>query len=287
MDGLCAHYRRRRTAIQRYTKGKLMNHILFTIKGRISAVTLAAFLLWSPALWAQGSSMSRTSSGSSGSSRSGSSGSNSPFSGSSGSSGTSTSSGFQGSVSNLSQITSTGSGRGSYGASSTTGPTSTNPFLSNYAYPQQAGLTNASSGRNSGSFGQQLYYATVSTTGNTGFSGTTATTVKVPSFYTSFGLRRDLPYTSEIGESMGGPKAPLVAVNSRLLAELRSTISRSTALSPNSNVRVSLVGDTALLQGVVADSQEARLAEGLIRVTPGVRDVRNELTVKNGNGGVR
>ena len=39
-----------------------------------------------------------------------------------------------------------------------------------------------------------------------------------------------------------------------------------------------------VLQGVVASDKERRLAEGLVRVTPGVRDVRNELVVTRPTG---
>jgi osmotically-inducible protein OsmY len=43
---------------------------------------------------------------------------------------------------------------------------------------------------------------------------------------------------------------------------------------------VEVDGQTVILKGKVPSEDERRLAEGLIRLTPGVRAVRNELIVE-------
>src|SRR5256885_7103062 len=60
----------------------------------------------------------------------------------------------------------------------------------------------------------------------------------------------------------------------------RSTLFPYTTLFRSSNPRgIEVVSDGAVvvLRGAVRDEDEARLAENMIRLTPGVRDVKNEL----------
>jgi osmotically-inducible protein OsmY len=54
-------------------------------------------------------------------------------------------------------------------------------------------------------------------------------------------------------------------------------LDRSTMLSNSRGVDVSSDGPMVVLRGSVKDEDEARLVENMIRLTPGVRDVRNEL----------
>ena len=46
-----------------------------------------------------------------------------------------------------------------------------------------------------------------------------------------------------------------------------------------STVRVEVVGTTVILRGRVADEDERRLVEGMVRLEPGVQVVQNELTI--------
>jgi len=165
-----------------------------------------------------------------------------------------------------------------------TGPTKNNPFLANYAYPQQAGMTSTGNttgrGGSSGSFGQTLYTANI--TGSTTTNQTaTASTTKVPANYNSFGMKRDLPYTTVMGPTVGGPQAQVRPNTTQLRSSLQSVVAQSQRLSPNRNVSVVMDGGTVVLQGYVDSPRDSRITEGLMRVTPGVRDVRNELQVKN------
>jgi osmotically-inducible protein OsmY len=58
---------------------------------------------------------------------------------------------------------------------------------------------------------------------------------------------------------------------------LQDVLARSTSLSPNRSIRIDVVGQVVVLRGMVPTEHDRRLAESLIRLTPGVRDVRNQL----------
>ena len=72
---------------------------------------------------------------------------------------------------------------------------------------------------------------------------------------------------------------PRPILPSQLQADLRATLDRSTAIKNAKGIQVQVEGQTAVLRGTVGDEDERRMAEGLVRLTPGVRQVRNELQV--------
>src|SRR5437660_852477 len=53
-------------------------------------------------------------------------------------------------------------------------------------------------------------------------------------------------------------------------ADLQAILSRSSALSRPGSLRVEAVGDVIVLRGKVADEDERRLVEGMVRLEPGV-----------------
>lgn len=59
---------------------------------------------------------------------------------------------------------------------------------------------------------------------------------------------------------------------------VRDVVVRSSMLSNPAGVQVATEGRVVVLTGAVKDEDEARLVEGMVRLTPGVQDVRNELT---------
>ena len=62
-------------------------------------------------------------------------------------------------------------------------------------------------------------------------------------------------------------------------ADLRGMLDRSTAIANPAGVQVAMGTDGAVvLRGAVRDEDEARTVEGMVRLTPGVRAVKNELT---------
>ncbi len=67
---------------------------------------------------------------------------------------------------------------------------------------------------------------------------------------------------------------------SQLQSDLRGIIDRSTTLKDPSAIQVVIEDQVVVLRGRVADEDEKRLVEGIIRLTPGVRMVKNELDAR-------
>jgi hypothetical protein len=91
----------------------------------------------------------------------------------------------------------------------------------------------------------------------------------------STAARRVPTYSAILGFSNASP------VSSGLQNNLQQMLSQSAALPSNRNIQIAMDGSTVVLQGWTADDHERRLAEGMVRLTPGVHDVRNELQVAN------
>jgi hypothetical protein len=65
--------------------------------------------------------------------------------------------------------------------------------------------------------------------------------------------------------------------------DLRQVITRSTVLRTPGAIDVMMDGNTVVLRGRVASADDRRIAENMLRLTPGVRNVRNELEVQTGS----
>ena len=194
------------------------------------------------------------------------------FTGGSGGS-SSTSGGFTGGT-----TTSTGKG----GTSSTAVPTSSNPWLSTYGNPLTMGLLD-SAGKPTftKAFGQATYptYSS-STTGTTGgFGGATGgfgggTSSTSYSFNTG-GIAYPPNYITVAGDSL----PVVVHSNPKLQGAVSNLLQRSTLIRPIDPYKVSVNGSTVTIEGTVASAKEKRVVEGMIRMTPGVREVINNLQV--------
>jgi hypothetical protein len=86
-------------------------------------------------------------------------------------------------------------------------------------------------------------------------------------------LPRQISYTATLSF-----KAPVATVP-QMATDLRATLDRSTMLGNPRGVTLAMDGGVVVLSGNVASDDEVRLVEGMVRLTPGVRDVRNELKV--------
>ena len=110
---------------------------------------------------------------------------------------------------------------------------------------------------------------TTTATGRTGGTGTGQTTdpggqlVQLP---------RQIAYTAQLKFAVPPLPAP------RLQADLRGVIDRAGLAASPAGVQVLVDGNAVVLRGAVADGDEARLVEGLVRLTPGVGRITNELT---------
>jgi hypothetical protein len=69
-----------------------------------------------------------------------------------------------------------------------------------------------------------------------------------------------------------------VMAPAQMNVDLNGVLARSTVLSSPRGISANFDGKVVVLRGTVKDEEEARTAEGIVRLTPGVRSVRNELT---------
>ena len=74
------------------------------------------------------------------------------------------------------------------------------------------------------------------------------------------------------------PSSRVRAVRSRVMSRMDRTLRRALG-ERASEVQVLLEGSTAVLRGAVASDHQKQLAELLVKLEPGIADVRNELTV--------
>lgn len=94
--------------------------------------------------------------------------------------------------------------------------------------------------------------------------------------FTTIGTYRAPQYHTTLDESI-----PLVAHSAPVLhTRLQTIVASSATLQKMRGLDVAVDGGAVVLRGHVATDRERRLAEAMIRLTPGVREVRNELTVQ-------
>jgi hypothetical protein len=179
---------------------------------------------------------------------------------------------------------------GGYGATGSTSATgtgsafqgisSTNLLGSYYANPLAAGLP---SGTTQPRFGAPLYNITAANLSSTGSGGVggqnrggTATTSSSSAYAgsSSVGIPRAPAYVTTIGFEFRAPSANAMRTN------LQQTIAESSILPSKDNILVAVDGNTIVLRGKASSERERRMAEGLVRLTPGVHEVRNELVVR-------
>lgn len=199
----------------------------------------------------------------------------------------------------------TQAGGATTGASATSIPSNANPFRTTYGNPLALGLSVATPGGattiRASTFGQPTYSATGTTTGvlgtgatglttggglnaglNTGLTGAanlsgTVTGTNTGNFgFSTAGTVRAPAYATTLSEDV-----PLVAHDQNVLfSELRRIIADSTTLRSKERIRIQLDNGLVLLSGSVTSPRDSRLAEGMIRLTPGVRGVVNELVIE-------
>lgn len=87
-----------------------------------------------------------------------------------------------------------------------------------------------------------------------------------------------VPLPRQIAYAAQARFTPPPAPPTQLLTNLRGTIDRAPGLTAPAGVRVQVDGQAVTLRGTVRDQDEARLVEGMVRLTPGVGPILNELT---------
>jgi hypothetical protein len=84
-------------------------------------------------------------------------------------------------------------------------------------------------------------------------------------------LPRPVSYTMTV-------RMPVPQMNTpQVQADLRGMIDRSSMIANPRGIALSMDGNTVVLRGTVKDQEEAQTVEGMVRLTPGVRTVKNEL----------
>jgi hypothetical protein len=161
------------------------------------------------------------------------------------------------------------------------GISSSNLFGSYYASPLAGGLS-TTGGSTQARFGQPLYTINATTsmtaTGLGRGTGTASTTLGagMASYGSSVSTVTLRPGIYQLGP---GEVAPLVLGNLQPRADLQQVVARSSSLSPKNSIQVLGDGDVVVLRGTVASEYDRRFAEALVRLSPGTRNLRNELTI--------
>ena len=181
----------------------------------------------------------------------------------------------------------TGGTTTSIGGSTFLGPSYNNPTALGLggltSFPSTTGSGNNLAIIRTTTFGTALFTVTPTTTGVGGTygnsrSGTAAITVTnpaAPTYGSASAFRRSAQYITEPRFQVNAPSmARLETERANRAAGIRIDWSR------RPGIQVVMDGPVVVLRGTVGDRDERLLAEDIIRLTPGVRDVRNQLTVR-------
>jgi hypothetical protein len=177
-----------------------------------------------------------------------------------------------------------GGGTG-YGSTAYQGVSNTNPFYQSYQDPLAGGMGTGTTTRTT--FGVPMYNLSTTGTGNLtggsalGISGGTNAANFTPSPATYMTTPFLVGFGTPAGPTVPAPPRTLPpAMASRMQREAQQVIRQSSALPSKGDIRVGISGPAVVLQGVVSDEHERRLAEGLVRLTPGINEVVNQLQVR-------
>ena len=95
----------------------------------------------------------------------------------------------------------------------------------------------------------------------------------------SSGLRRNLPYSAEVNfeGTPTNPDAAAAIMEQRMLNNVTDMLARSSRVQAASNIQISMDQGVLVLSGKVGTDKERRVLEAMVRMTPGVRDLRNDV----------
>jgi hypothetical protein len=120
-----------------------------------------------------------------------------------------------------------------------------------------------------GGFGGTTGFGTTGRTAG-GFGGTQQNTQNQ-----ALSTGRAVAYTQTIRFPAPAMQTP------QLTSELQTMLASSPSLTAAAGLQVAAGdGGAVVIRGTVSDADEARLVEGMVRLTPGVKSVKNELTIK-------
>ncbi len=163
--------------------------------------------------------------------------------------------------------------------SATSIPSTANPFGNSYVSPITLGLPQNYQGKFgpqnvtgniTGTFGKYIYVANPSTS-----TGGASSTPTQGMGFTTFPQPRAPVYTTGFAETFPVSRPTIAQVE----ADARDAIARSSMLKNKGSIRVDTNGSVVLLSGSVGSETERLTAEGMVRMTPGVAEVQNNLQV--------
>jgi BON domain len=184
---------------------------------------------------------------------------------------------------------SSGGGRG--GAGSVSNPVNqSNVLFPYFATGFSTSFNSSSLTRTMGSFGQPLYKISTPTasaqaaqlgTASVGGRGSSSSLGSANTSNANFGsVITETTRRPAVAAMLDDTFPVNVPSGGILQAELRDILDRSTSLTSQPNISISVEGRLVTLRGVVPNDNERRLAESLLRLTPGVGMIKNELTVR-------
>jgi hypothetical protein len=156
--------------------------------------------------------------------------------------------------------------------------TSINQYGPYFANPMYSGSPVGVLGQ-MGGFGTIAVPWTQSNTNTTGMETTTRTNTMPNNVGVSSTGGQRIPRYSTNLRGLRSTNAPTAAVTHRAVQQ---AIATSTTLPSAPGIQVMLDGNTFVLRGKVSDEDERRRTENMVRLTPGVQNVRNELVAVNG-----
>lgn len=158
-------------------------------------------------------------------------------------------------------------------------------FLSGYfanPYYQGANLTGGNRTTSTpGGFGQPLYNTTggtgAVTNRGTGGLGAGRTGLNSQNASNQSGILIPIPTQIAYTATMQFPTPPVAS--GKIVSEVRSVIDATPMIANSKAIQIITdANNNVTIRGTVKDADEARLVEGLVRVTPGVGSIRNELS---------
>lgn len=167
---------------------------------------------------------------------------------------------------------------GTTGGGGSTAVNASNIFSATFANPYYQGTpTNSRSNAAPGGFGQTLY--TTSAGNAAGGRGATAGGARggTASTANQFGTIISLPVQVTYPAIARFPAAPAIAAP-KLQTDVAGMIGRSSMIANPAGIQVTADGSIVTLRGAAKDADEARMIAGMVRMTPGVRGVVNELS---------
>jgi len=160
-------------------------------------------------------------------------------------------------------------------------------FLSGYyANPYYQGIASSTNSGTPGGFGNPLYGTSSGSAGrggiNTGGLTNRAGTGGLGGLGSNqnsnvSGIVIPIPVQINYAATMRFPTPPVAAT--RLQTEIRVAIDNTSLIANPKTVQIITdANNNVILRGTVKDDDEARLIEGMVRLTPGVHAIQNELT---------